>query len=242
AGVAGAIEAHVPGCEVCCRALHEIAPDTFVGLLQAGAGEKPGETVALPQRGADRKTPELPPEFVDHPRYRVRELLGVGGMGVVYKAEHRLMERTVALKVINPELTAQPQFVDRFLREFRAAGRLQHPNIVAAYDADKAGDRHFLVMEYVEGISLSRYVEKRGPLPVGLACHFMRQTALGLQHAFEQGMVHRDIKPHNLMVTRKGQIKILDFGLARFAHESGPESRPAGNTRRRAATLTMTGT
>src|SRR5262249_11871361 len=155
-----------------------------------------------------------------HPRYRVLELLGVGGMGAVYKAEHLRMERTVALKVVNRSLTDNPAMVERFTREVKAAAKLAHPNIVTAFDADQAGDTHFLVMEFVEGVSLSRLVAEHGRLPVAEACDYVRQAALGLQHAFARGMVHRDIKPHNLMRTPEGQVKILDFGLARFAMET----------------------
>ena len=110
--------------------------------------------------------------------------------------------------------------VERFRREVKSAARLaSHPNIVAAYDAEQAGETHMLVMEFIEGTDLARVVDRRGPLPVGEACEYVRQAALGLQHAFEDGMVHRDIKPQNLMRTTRGQIKILDFGLARFASE-----------------------
>jgi hypothetical protein len=102
----------------------------------------------------------------------------------------------------------------------RAAALLAHPNIVTTYDAEDAGETHFLVMEYVEGIDLGRLVQERGPLPADRACDYIRQAALGLQHAFEQGMVHRDLKPHNLMLTPDGRVKILDFGLARLASEA----------------------
>jgi serine/threonine protein kinase len=149
-------------------------------------------------------------------------LLGAGGMGAVYKAEHQLMERMVALKVIKPQLVDSPIMAERFRREVKAAARLAHPNIVTAYDAEQAGSSHFLVMEFVEGTSLDKLVAEKGPLPVDQACDFIRQAALGLQHAFERGMIHRDIKPHNLMLTPAGQVKVLDFGLARFALENAP--------------------
>ena len=143
-------------------------------------------------------------------------------MGAVYRAEHRLMDRPVALKVIRGDLLGNEAMVERFRREVKAAARLaSHPNIVAAYDAEQAGETHMLVMEFIEGTDLARLVDRRGPLPVGEACEYARQAALGLQHAFEDGMVHRDIKPQNLMRTTRGQIKILDFGLARFASEVG---------------------
>ena len=113
---------------------------------------------------------DVPPELVDHPRYRVLGLVGRGGMGAVYRAEHRRMERLVALKVIHPRLTSHPAAVERFQQEVRAAARLDHPNIVTAYDADQAGGLHFLVMEYVEGTSLAELRRRRGPLPVAEAC------------------------------------------------------------------------
>jgi uncharacterized protein (TIGR03067 family) len=143
-------------------------------------------------------------------------------MGAVYRAEHLLMQRPVAVKVLNHELIDNPATIERFRREVRAAARLTHPNIVAAFDAEQAGDVHFLAMEYVEGVSLARRCAEYGPLPVAEACSYARQAALGLQHAHECGMVHRDIKPQNLMLTPGGQVKILDFGLARFVMESAP--------------------
>ena len=135
-------------------------------------------------------------------------------MGAVYLAEHGVMNRRVALKVIKPEYTSNPAAVERFRREIRAAARLHHPNIVAAYDAEQAGETHFLVMEYVDGVSLDRLVAERGPLPVAEACEYVRQAALGLQHAHEHGLVHRDVKPHNLIRGADGVVKVLDFGLA----------------------------
>src|SRR5207247_4077931 len=146
----------------------------------------------VPRRA--QATPEVPPELAAHPRYRILEFLGAGGMGTVFKAEHRLMERVVALKIIRKDLMDRPAAIERFPQEVRAAARLVHPHIVTAYDADQAGEVHFLVMEYVEGKSLDRLLAQTGPLPVSQACDWVRQAALGLQHAWEQGMVHRDIK------------------------------------------------
>ena len=149
-------------------------------------------------------------------------------MGTVYLAEHRLMDRSVALKVIRRDLLGNAILVERFRREVRAAARLAlHPNIVAAYDAERAGDTHFLVMEFVEGVDLAQLVKTQGPLPCTLACQAVKQAAEGLEHAFQRGMVHRDIKPQNLMRTPDGQVKILDFGLARFASEALPDLLPA---------------
>ncbi len=138
-------------------------------------------------------------------------------MGAVWLAEHSVMGRQVALKVIRPEHLARPGAAERFRREVHAAASLHHPNIVTAHDADQAGATHFLVMEYVEGVSLAEHLERTGPLPVAEACRLARQAALGLQHAHEHGLIHRDIKPHNIMLTADGGVKILDFGLAALA-------------------------
>lgn len=148
--------------------------------------------------------------------YVVLDKLGQGGMGVVYKAEHRKMSRMVALKVLAPAITSQLEAVSRFQREVQAAARLSHPNIVAAYDADEAQGVHFLVMEFVDGSDLSSLVKKQGPLPVGQAVDCVLQAAHGLLHAHRVGLVHRDIKPANLLRDAKGKVKILDMGLARF--------------------------
>jgi WD40 repeat protein len=231
---AASVEEHLTICDACRTTVDGAPPDSFVSLLRGARQQSTEPPTTPPATGTghpEAATPSLspapapgpvPPALVDHARYRIQELLGVGGMGAVYRAEHQLMERTVALKVINRSLTDNPDTVERFRREVKAAARLTHPNIVTAHDADQAGDTHFLVMEYVEGTNLARLVAERGRLPAAQACDYVRQAALGLQHAFEQGMVHRDIKPQNLMLTPRGQVKILDFGLARFALETAP--------------------
>jgi len=170
----------------------------------------------------------IPPDLANHSRYQVMRLLGSGGMGSVYQAMHRVMDRAVALKIMRSDLTSHTALVERFRREVKAAAQLHHPNIVAAYDAEQAGSTHFLAMEYVEGKTLADIVQETGPLPVAQAVDYVRQAAIGLQHAFSKGMIHRDIKPHNLILTQNvpadkagdypfGLVKILDFGLARFA-------------------------
>src|SRR5204863_7806073 len=111
--------------------------------------------------------PEIPPELAAHPRYRILEVLGAGGMGTVFKAVHRLMERVVALKIIRKDLMDRPAAIERFAQEVRTAARLVQPHIVTAYDAEQAGDVHFLVMEYLEGKSLDRVLAQNGPLPIG---------------------------------------------------------------------------
>jgi tetratricopeptide (TPR) repeat protein/tRNA A-37 threonylcarbamoyl transferase component Bud32 len=214
------VAAHLERCAECREAVANLSADSFLEKLQGG---RTGSTLlppaAPPQVAPVAAAPDLPPELANHPKFRVIRELGRGGMGVIYLAEHRVLEKQVALKVIKPAVLDNPNALARFQAESRAAARLDHPNIARAYDADQAGDLHFLVMEYVEGVNLARLREKKGPLSVTAACHCACQAALGLQHAYEQGMVHRDIKPHNLMVTPKGQIKVLDFGLARLQSE-----------------------
>jgi hypothetical protein len=227
------IDDHIAECSACCQVAAGVAPDTVLTLLRSAATETdkiegndyvhvPSRTALYAASGSLDPESAPPPALTEHPRYRLGELLGVGGMGAVYKAEHLLMRRPVALKVLNRQLIDKPETVERFGREVRAAARLTHPNIVAAFDAEQAGDVHFLAMEFVEGVSLARHCAEHGPLPVAEACSYARQAALGLQHAHECGMVHRDIKPQNLMLTPGGQVKILDFGLARFIMESAP--------------------
>jgi serine/threonine protein kinase/Leucine-rich repeat (LRR) protein len=154
--------------------------------------------------------------------YVLLERVGEGGMGEVFKARNWKLARVVALKVIRKERLSNPDAIRRFQREVRSAAALDHPNIVHAFDADEIGGTHLLVMEYIEGATdLSRLVKKNGPLPVSQACEYIRQAALGLQHACERGLVHRDIKPHNLLLTADGKtVKILDMGLARLDQPS----------------------
>jgi serine/threonine protein kinase len=165
-------------------------------------------------------------------QYRILDHLGQGGMGRVFKAVHQTMNRVVAVKVLAPHLVKTDKAQHLFRREVRAAARLIHPNIVTAFDANQIGDRHFLVMEYVDGSNLEQLVRQHGPLPVDLACDLVRQVAAGLQYAHEMGMVHRDIKPANVLLQTGGEhrdsllvAKILDFGLARLQKgesEPGP--------------------
>src|SRR5262245_36025854 len=136
--------------------------------------------------------------------YLLVDKIGEGGMGQVYKARHLHMGRIVALKLIRREKLADDDSVKRFYQEIQIAARLQHPNIVLAYDADQVGNTYYFAMEFVEGSDLARQVKDGGPLPVALACEYTRQAALGLQYAHEKGLVHRDVKPHNLLVTQAG--------------------------------------
>ena len=148
--------------------------------------------------------------------YTILDKIGAGGMGQVFKAEHRRMHRLVAIKMLPPAVTKDLPAVARFQREVEAAAKLRHPNIVAADDADEANGVHFLVMEYVEGADLSDQVKKKGPFPIATAVNYILQAAKGLEFAHGEGVVHRDIKPANLLLDKKGTIKILDMGLARI--------------------------
>jgi serine/threonine protein kinase len=149
-------------------------------------------------------------------KYRLLELIGAGGMGAVYLCEHTLMKRLVALKVLPVEKLDESSNLERFHREARAVAALDHPNIVRAYDIDQHEKLHFLVMEYVDGNSLQEIVARHGPMDPVRTAHYVAQAAVGIQHAHELGMVHRDIKPGNLLLDRTGVIKVLDMGLARF--------------------------
>ncbi|HEV3263393.1 MAG TPA: serine/threonine-protein kinase [Gemmataceae bacterium] len=163
--------------------------------------------------------------------YRLLDMLGEGGMGQVFRAVHQRLGRVVALKVIRPERVSQnPEVVRRFQREARAAAQLSHPNVIIIYDADQVGDRHFIAMEYVEGIDLAALVRDGGPLPVTRACDYIRQAALGLQHAHERDLVHRDIKPSNLFVsrpsTRAASAKTSGrYRVPQLAPQSGPDDQ-----------------
>jgi serine/threonine-protein kinase len=179
--------------------------------------------------------------------YLILEQLGEGGMGQVFKAKHRAMNRIVAVKVIRKERLDSNDSIKRFRREIEAAAKLSHPNVVVAHDAGQVGDVHFFAMEYVEGTDLGKLIKGGGRLPVHSACDYIRQAALGLQHACERGMVHRDIKPSNLLLTTDGVhtasestatitmsgnavVKILDMGLARLSQLPEAETATAGLT------------
>jgi predicted Ser/Thr protein kinase len=155
---------------------------------------------------------ELAPRF---PQLEILELLGQGGMGAVYKARQPGLDRTVALKILPPGLGADPNFAERFTREARSLARLGHPNIVAVYDFGQAGDLYYFVMEYVDGVSL-RQMERGQRLEPRQALSIVMQVCEALQFAHDEGIVHRDIKPGNILIDTKGRVKIADFGLAKL--------------------------
>jgi serine/threonine protein kinase len=145
-------------------------------------------------------------------RYVILDRIGSGSMGRVYKAHHVMMDRVVALKIISPEIASNDRVVARFHREMKLVGRLDHPNVVRAFDADQIHKVLYIVMEYVPGYSLGERL-KKGPIPALEMIDYAVQAALGLAHAHDQGIVHRDIKPSNMLLNREGRLKILDLGL-----------------------------
>lgn len=148
-------------------------------------------------------------------RYEILEEIGKGGMAVVYKARCRCLNRIVAIKVLREDLTENEEFVKRFNVEAQAAASLTHPNIVSVYDVGKEGEIHYIVMEYVEGITLKQYIEKKGRIPWREAVSITIEICHGLAQAHAKHIIHRDIKPHNIIVTSTGAIKVTDFGIAR---------------------------
>lgn len=165
---------------------------------------------------------DVPHELAKHPHYEILQELGRGGMGVVYLARNRLMDRLEVVKVVHRAFIESPEAMERFLREIQSAGKLRHDNVVGAYSALHGDNLLGFAMEYIDGKDLAQVVAAQGPLSVVHACHYIRQAALGLQHAHEKGMIHRDIKPQNLILAREGKkhtVKILDFGLAKATRD-----------------------
>ena len=157
--------------------------------------------------------------------YHILRVLGRGGMATVYKARHLRSKRLVAVKLVSPLLAGSAEVVARFRQEQTLGARLRHPNLTAVYRAGRAAGCPYLVMEFVEGDDLDRLVERHGPLPVAEACEVICQAALGLQHLHDQGFIHRDVKPANLMLTPAGRVKVLDLGVARSLREPAEGER-----------------
>jgi serine/threonine-protein kinase len=184
-------------------------------------GDYPSESVALAERLVREKilTEYQTRRFLSSKshglvvgRYIIVDRLGSGSMGRVYKAHHQMMDRYVAIKIIAPEIVTNEKVVARFQREMRLVGRLDHPNVIRAFDADQINKVLYIVMEYVPGTSLAQKL-RHGPIPAMEMAEYAAQSALGLAHAHAQGVVHRDIKPSNLLLTHEKQIKVLDLGL-----------------------------
>jgi serine/threonine protein kinase len=161
-------------------------------------------------------------------KYRLLDRIGMGGMGQVYLAEHMAMRRRVAVKVLPPDRSGNPFARERFLREARAAAAVEHPNLVRVYDIEHDGEVFFLVMEYIDGVSLHDLVARRGPLAPERAAHYLAQVASGLAALHERALVHRDIKPANLLLDRAGVVRVLDLGLVRSQLDDDELTRQEG--------------
>ena len=151
-------------------------------------------------------------------RYEIQELIGVGGMAVVYKAYDTIDDRTVAIKILKDEFLGNQEIIRRFKNESKAIAVLDHPNIVKVYDVSFGDRLQYIVMEYIDGISLKEYLNQQKEIRWKEALHFTMQILRALQHAHEKGIIHRDIKPQNIMLLQDGTIKVTDFGIARFSH------------------------
>ena len=160
-------------------------------------------------------------------RYEIQEVLGVGGMAVVYKARCHRLNRLVAIKILKDEHAKDEEFRRRFHAESQAVAMLSHPNIVSVYDVASTGDANYIVMELIDGITLKQYMEKKGILNWKETLHFAIQIGKALEHAHSRGIVHRDIKPHNVMVLKNGSVKVTDFGIARVMSKSNTLTKEA---------------
>ncbi len=211
-----------------------IRRDEFERFVAGALGGVPGLARALVQAG--KLTPYQAGALCQGKarglvigNYFILDKLGAGGMGVVFKARHRRLGRVVALKILPPSLARDRDLLLRFRREVDVAARLSHPNIVSVLDADEDRGVQFMTMEYIEGNDLDRLVRQHGPLPVEQALDCVIQAARGLEAAHAQGIVHRDIKPGNLMLDASGQVRVLDLGLARLVEASNPLAETAAS-------------
>ena len=162
-------------------------------------------------------------------RYEILEVIGTGGMAVVFKAKCHRLNRLVAIKMLKKDLSEDAEFRRRFHDESQAVAMLSHPNIMAVYDVSRGGDMDYIVMELIDGITLKQYMERRGKLNWPEALHFITQIMKGLGHAHSRGIVHRDIKPQNIMVLRDGTVKVTDFGIACLTNGPGNTSEAIGS-------------
>lgn len=200
-----------------------VSPEIHDAQTSEEAATRLVEKGALTSYQAERLLQGMPEDCVLAERYHLLDKIGAGGMGAVFRARDSRLNRTVAIKVMAPQALNQPDAVVRFQREARTLAQLQLPNIVQAFDSGEDRGRHFLVMEFVEGINLHHLVRDKGPVAPTVAADYIYQTASGLSSAHEAGLIHRDIKPGNLVLSKDGEIKILDLGLARFLQDQIPD-------------------
>ena len=225
---------HVQQCPACKKTVAALRENSDTGIEQLQGASPEGKAAEEPKnQGVPAEGVPAPqatgamasfqpassiagPDAREFDEYLLLGKLGEGGIGVVWKAQHRRMHRLVAIKMLPPATMKSPAVVQRSYREVEAAAKLTHPNIVIAHDAGECQGTHFLVMEYVEGQDLAKTVKQHGPLPVQQAVDYVLQAARGLQYAHSEGVIHRDIKPGNLLLDKKETVKILDMGLARL--------------------------
>jgi len=210
-----------------CRQCRAPLPAEWAGGLCPECESTPDRA---PPAGVSPTPPPPPPTPSElaqfFPALEILELIGQGGMGMVYKARQRQLDRLVALKVLSPELGRDAAFAARFSREAQALARLHHSNIVSVFDFGRAGDYFYFLMEYVDGVTLRRLIDKKQLQP-GEAQRIVVEICQALQFAHEEGIVHRDIKPSNILIDKKGRVKVADFGLAKLAGNGASE--PAGH-------------
>lgn len=205
------------------NALADLCPKCLLKLGLAAVLREEGEVEATASSPAAAQfTPPTPAQLAGvFPQVEILELIGSGGMGAVYKARQASLDRIVALKILRPDLVADRAFADRFLREGRTLGKLNHPNIVSIHDLGKSGGYFFILMEYVDGTTLRRLIHD-GSVAPGNALRLVTEICEALQYAHDQGIVHRDVKPENILIDRRGRVKMADFGLAKVLGAAGP--------------------
>ena len=175
-------------------------------------------------------------------RYRVQRKLGAGGMADVYLAEDQELGRRVAIKILNDRHAGDEQFIERFRREAKNAAGLSHPNIVSIYDRGEAEDTYYIAMEFLDGRTLKELIVSRGAAPINVAIEYARQILSAIRFAHRHGIVHRDIKPHNVLVDGEGRVKVTDFGIARAGRRrSRSPSTTHGRSSPRSGSRTATG-
>jgi serine/threonine protein kinase len=216
-----ALAAHLQTCPDCQAVVQGVADTPRPPVLPAGPGGMGRGSRADPPAADGLPEPRVGQQLDE---YLLLQQIGAGGMGLVYKALHLQLDKVVALKLLTPGRMTDPASVARFQREWKIVARLVHPNVVRAFDARNAGGCLCLILEFAEGMNLSQLVAHWGRLPVPAACALVQQAALGLQHAFEHGVTHRDVKPSNLMLDPDGTVKVLDLGLARLTGQASRSS------------------
>jgi serine/threonine-protein kinase len=206
------------------RKRDEAATQVVTGATRYAGESEP--TVASPQAASP---PDVGPGFVLGGRYEIQRVVGSGGMGMVYQARDRELDEIVAIKTLRPEIIdADPRILDRFKQEIRVARRVTHRNVVRTYDFGDMQGVKFISMEYIQGVTVKQLIRKKGALPLGVGVRIAKQTAAGLAAAHHQGVVHRDVKPQNIILTPASDVKIMDFGIARPQGKSASDMTATG--------------